>query len=132
MTGLSGRRSRAGRPARGQAFVEYVVVVTFGILVLVTNDQVIWGLRDAIRNNYDGYSYAVSLSEYPDADNGVGYRNMLEAQGAPDEMVDYLADDPLDMVEFLINEYLLSSLPGLGEFDFGALPLNPAEFLSPF
>lgn len=122
--------TRAGQ--RGQAMVEYIIVVSFGVLVLVAGDDVILRLRDVIRNNYDGYSYAVSLSEYPDAGNSLEYRAMLEDQGVPEETIDYLTDDPTDMVNELLDEYLFSSVPGLEGFDFGALPLNPIEFLTPF
>jgi len=127
-----GCRGRTRARQRGQAMVEYTVVVAFGILVLITGDDVMTYLRDVIRDNYDGYSFAVSLSEYPDTDSSIEFRTFLEDQEVPDEYIDYLVDDQTDFFNDLINEYLVPQLPGIGEIDLNAFPLNPAQWLTPF
>lgn len=128
-----------GTRQSGQAMVEYVIVVAFGVLLIVgvgaedgPLSAVVGDAVDAVKSNYEGYSFAVSMSDYPDVDSSIEYREMLEAQGVPEERIDYLVDDPTDLVNDLVNEYVMTNLPGLGEFDFGSLPLNPMDFLSPF
>jgi len=52
---------------RGQGMVEYTVVTSLGILVLLGPgvDVIRWTM-DTIKNNYQGYSYAMSLSQWPE------------------------------------------------------------------
>lgn len=52
--------------ARGQSTIEYVVVLLFGVLVLVTGDNPpIQRLAAAIQEYYTDYSYAMSISSMP-------------------------------------------------------------------
>jgi len=140
---------------RGQAFVEYIVVVIFGILVMGalaggtrpaacdaagagdtgagTLTEWVGCLTDVVRRNYDGYSYAISMSDYPDTDSGIRYEELLVAQGVPQERIDYLVDDPTDIIEELFNEYVGPNVPGLGGIDLASVlgSLGIGEFLNP-
>jgi hypothetical protein len=50
----------------GQSTVEYLVVLTVGVIVLVTGtDPPIQKLALAIRDYYTDYSYAISISNMP-------------------------------------------------------------------
>lgn len=97
---------------KGQAMIEYTIVSVFGILVLTTGPgrDVILDLTNAIRDNYDGYSYAVSLSDYPDKEVRQVLEDMYVGQLLPADRIEYLADDPVDLV---------SELTG---FDFNNIP----------
>jgi len=116
---------------KGQAMIEYTVVATFGILVLTTGPG--WGviedLEDAVRNNYDGYSYAVSLSDYPDKENYLDLINMYNDQGMPSDQREYLTDNPNDMVRELAG-YALTSIPGVTQgLDMAdSIGLDPMDF----
>ncbi|MFT4563598.1 MAG: hypothetical protein ACI9BW_003354 [Gammaproteobacteria bacterium] len=54
---------------RGQGMVEYTVVTALGILVLLGpgTDMIRYTMR-TIQDNYSGYSYAMSLSQWPEFD----------------------------------------------------------------
>ena len=111
------RKRRCGHAwQKGQAMIEYTVVATFGILVLTTGPGrgVIGDLEDAVRNNYDGFSYAVSLSDYPDKEDLDALKDMYDEQGMPSDQRDYLADDPVDLVSDLTG-FDFSSLPDVGQ-----------------
>ncbi len=96
----------------GQSMIEYTVVSVFGILVLTTGPggDVLVELTDAVRDNYDAYSYAVSLSDYPDKENYIELIQMYNDQGMPSEQREYLTDNPNQLVEDL-KDLALSSLP---------------------
>ena len=107
----------------GQAMIEYTVVSVFGILVLVhgakqlesdDDDYIMVKLADAIRNNYDGFSYAVSLSDYPDKENYFDLRDMYEEQGMPSDQLEYLTDNPNDLI-LMLGSFALNSIPGVSE-----------------
>jgi len=118
---------------KGQAMIEYTVVSVFGILVLTTGPGrgVIGDLEDAIRNNYDGFSYAVSLSDFPDKNDIDDLTDMYEAQGLPDDRVAYLADDPVDLVSDLVG-FDVGNIPDVSEgvdlVDDIKNGLDPADF----
>ena len=101
---------------KGQAMIEYTVVTVFGILVLTTGPGrgVIEDLENAVRNNYDGFSYAVSLSDYPDKENYFELISMYNDQGMPSERRDYLTDNPNDLIRGLAS-FALNSIPGVTE-----------------
>lgn len=56
---------------RGQSMVEYTIVLVFGVMVLTTGPggDVMADLLKVMKGNYQGYSYAVSISDYPDHDS---------------------------------------------------------------
>ena len=96
----------------GQSIVEYTVVSVFGILVLMTGPgkNTIIELTNAVRSNYDAYSYAVSLSDYPDKENYIELISMYNDQGMPSEQREYLTDNPNQLIENL-KDLALASLP---------------------
>ena len=116
---------------KGQAMIEYTVVSVFGILVLTTGPgrDVILDLTNAVRDNYDGYSYAVSLSDYPDKENYLELISMYNDQGMPSERREYLTDNPNDMIRELAG-YALTSIPGViqGLDMADSIGLDPMDF----
>jgi hypothetical protein len=119
--------------------IEYCVVVSFGVLTLTTGPMrdLIFQLGTTIRNNFQGYSYAVSLSDTPDHTNSADLEALLIAQGVPDDQAAYLAQNPFDLMQY-IDDYASLGIPdfqdGLDEID-DALGLSPSDFLeglSPF
>jgi len=78
----------------GQSMVEYTVVIAFGILTLSTGlmTGVVDDLMATIHRNYAGYSFAISLSDYPDSDTASNYRGMLLGQNVNNDMKDVLTD----------------------------------------
>jgi len=131
----SSRRSQLG-----QSMIEYCVVVSFGVLTLSTgpiSDLVFTQLPNTIRNNFEGYSYAISLSDTPDHTNSADLEAMLILQGVPDEQAAYLAQNPFDLMSYL-DDYSSLGIPdfseGLDEIA-DAMGLSPSDFLeglSPF
>ncbi|MCH9049307.1 MAG: hypothetical protein IH836_10315 [Proteobacteria bacterium] len=101
---------------KGQAMIEYTVVTVFGILVLTTGPGrgVIEDLENAVRNNYDGFSYAVSLSDYPDKENYFELISMYNDQGMPSDQREYLTDNPNELIRAL-GSFALNSIPGVTE-----------------
>ena len=97
---------------KGQSMVEYTVVSVFGILVLTTGPggNVIIDLTNAVRSNYDAYSYSVSLSDYPDKEDYAELRTMYDNQGMPSEQRDYLTDNPNQMITDL-TDLAITGLP---------------------
>ncbi len=78
----------------GQSMVEYTVVVAFGILTLSTDlvqDEVDL-LMATIHQNYKGYSFALSLSDYPDSVDADAYWTMLDGQAVNEDMRHVLTD----------------------------------------
>ena len=80
----------------GQAMVEYTIVVVVGILLITTGPMrdIVGQLAEAINNNYKGYSYAMSLSDLPMADDQTKYTKLLNSMGVDQELQDILIDDP--------------------------------------
>lgn len=61
------------KSARGQSTVEYLVVLMFGVMVLVTgNDPPIQQLARALQEYYTDYSYAMSFSSMPNCYESTG------------------------------------------------------------
>jgi len=103
------------RSQTGQSIVEYTVISSILVLaLLVVDGDIIVKLNNAIKQNYDGYSYAVSLSEYPDKKKISDLIDMYDGQNMPQEQRDYLTDDTAELVEDLKN-FSLTSFPGLSE-----------------
>ena len=116
---------------KGQAMIEYTVVTVFGILVLTTGPGrgVIEELENAVRNNYDGFSYAVSLSDYPDKEDYISLISMYNDQGMPSDRREYLTDNPNDLIRGL-GSFALNSIPGVTEgLDMASgVKLDPMDF----
>lgn len=79
----------------GQSMVEYNVVILFGILTLNSTPMrnAVTATTDAIRQNYLGYSFAISMSDMPDAVDASAYETMLDGQNVNTEMKDILSDN---------------------------------------
>ncbi|MFQ5658867.1 MAG: hypothetical protein ACE5GZ_00465 [Gammaproteobacteria bacterium] len=77
----------------GQSMVEYTIVLVFGVLALTTgpSGDVMQDLLKVIKQNYEGYSYGISLSELPDFDSATEYKNALKQHGVPPQEIDRLA-----------------------------------------
>jgi hypothetical protein len=118
--------------------IEYCVVVTFGVLTLTTGPMksLIFELTDTIQNNFQGYSYAISLSDTPDHTNSVDLETMLITQGVPDDQAAYLSQNPFALSEDL--EDFPTSVPDFAsavDDILDAVGLSPSDFLeglSPF
>ncbi len=71
----------------GQAMVEYTVILVFGLLLLLgPGGDVLRDLADVMRNNYRGYTYALSMSPLPDFDTGPELRDYVEGLGLDPEL----------------------------------------------
>lgn len=113
----------------GQSMVEYTIVLVFGVMVLTTGPggDAMQQLLDVMKENYEGYSFAMSMSEAPDYDSAAEYRSALIAAGVSSEEADKLAvkssdlytdmtaynKDPIKPVKDGINKVksAISSLP---------------------
>jgi len=63
----------------GQSMTEYTVVLFFGVMTLTSGymGDAVQALTDVMKKNYEGYSFAISLSEAPDYDSDALYRTAL-------------------------------------------------------
>ncbi len=117
----------------GQSMIEYTIVLAFGVLTLTTGpmQDVIATLTQRIQDHYTGYSYAVSLSDYPDADI-VNLNALYTDQGLPQEMIDYLDDSP-DAVVAAINQVTNAQFPDLQDAIDMVIDsnLSPSQIFSP-
>jgi len=103
------------RSQTGQSIVEYTVISSILVLaLLVVDGDIIVKLNNAIKQNYDGYSYAVSLSDYPDKKKISELIIMYNDQLMPAEQITYLTDDTGQLVNDLKN-FSLTSFPGVSE-----------------
>jgi len=89
--------NKTGRDRRqqfGQSMVEYTVVIAFGILTLSTGlmTDAVDDLMATIHQNYAGYSFAISLSDYPDDETVSDYWTMLDDQAVNTDMRHVLTD----------------------------------------
>lgn len=59
------------KPQSGQGMVEYVVVLMFGVMLLTIGPggDILLDLLAVFHDNYQGYSYATSLSDLPQYDS---------------------------------------------------------------
>ena len=78
----------------GQSMVEYTIVISLGILTMSSAPMkdAVASLMDTIRQNYAGYSFALSLSDYPDSDTASNYWDMLDTQAVNNNMKNVLTD----------------------------------------
>ena len=102
---MSGSTLRITRQ-NGQGMVEYVVVLTFGVMLLTIGPggDVLLDLLAVMHDNHQGYSYASSLSTLPQFDNLGEY--ILDANG-----------EDITAVENKLNQ-LYSSVPSSPTFEF--------------
>ena len=109
--------------------VEYTVILAFGLLVLLgPGGDVLRDLADVMKNNYRGYTYAMSMSPLPDFDTGPELREYVEGLNLEplldEQSLDLLTVDPVqDAVTAALSP--LSNLTGqFNNIDevLGALP----------
>ncbi len=83
----------------GQSMTEYTIVLVFGVLALTTgpSGDVMLQLLNVMKANYQGYSFAISMSEPPDYDNVTDYRNALIIAGLSNDEIDKLAVESADL-----------------------------------
>jgi hypothetical protein len=79
---------------------EYTVVLVFGVMVLTTGPggDVMQELLAVLKKNYEGYTFAISMSEPPDYESADEYALALESYGLEDEEIEKLAVDTADML----------------------------------
>lgn len=77
----------------GQSMVEYTIVLVFGVLALTTgpSGNVMLDLLQVIKDNYQGYSFGISLSEAPDFDTAGDYKGELKKQKVDKDTIGRLA-----------------------------------------
>ena len=116
-------RSRCG----GQAMTEYVVILAFGLMVLLgPGIDVLKELANVMRRNYEGYSYAISLSPLPDYGTGVEMRTAMITDQIDQATIDSLGVDPLEdemldkLAEYTeFKEELIDKVKDKADFDIG-------------
>jgi hypothetical protein len=79
-------RRSARQRSLGQAMIEYLVVLSFGVVVIMqggtaTEDPPIKKLATAIRDYHKHYSYAMSIASIPDCDYQLAYDKSLDIAG---------------------------------------------------
>ena len=101
----------------GQSMVEYTIVLVFGVMVLTSGPagDVILDLLATLNNKYQGYSYAVSMSDLPQYDTINDYLK-TKYDVAPDKLADKISD------------YL--NLPILKAFPKDELPNSAADIIA--
>ncbi len=131
----------------GQSMIEYTIVVGLGVMALTAamssggseqnaafpdNYSAKEALWQRFRDHYTGYSYAISLSEYPDETNLTQIGTMYTNHGLPQELIDYMNDYPTSFVNALGN-FANSGIPGLsqGLNMINNVNVNPSTFLNP-
>ncbi|HTT07934.1 MAG TPA: hypothetical protein VMH34_04005 [Gammaproteobacteria bacterium] len=103
--------------------MEYVIVLVFGVLVLTTGPggNVMEQLADTIRSNFKGYSYAISLSDYPDADTPAEVAALYLQYGYDPSQVAQWIDDSGALgyfTQFIRNFPTLENFPDISLSDF--------------
>lgn len=138
--------SQMRRSQLGQSMIEYTVVVGLGVMALTAamssggSEQTstfpdTYSAKEALfqrmQNHYTGYSYVVSLSDYPDANNPLELYQLYNSQDLPDDLVIYLTDYPDQFISALMN-YQNAGMPSLQDgLDFITnANVSPSTFLN--
>lgn len=87
------------RQQLGQSMVEYTIVLVFGVMAITTGPggDVSLQLLNAMKNNYEGYSFGLSMSEAPDYDDEATYAAALTTAGYSQEDIDRLTASSIDV-----------------------------------
>jgi hypothetical protein len=85
----------------GQGMVEYLVILSFGVMMLMgPGGDVLLDLAAVMKNKYRGYSYSLSMSALPEFSTGPEYREYIEGLGlTPEVDEDTLVRLTLDPVQ---------------------------------
>ena len=131
----------------GQSMIEYTIVVGLGVMALTaamssggseqgSNFPDTYSAKEALwqrmRDHYTGYSFAISLTEYPDANTLTDLDALYVAQGIPDDLREYMNDYPDQFISALGN-FANTSIPGLSNAlnMINNVNVSPSTFLSP-
>ncbi|MBT8446334.1 MAG: hypothetical protein HKO62_00325 [Gammaproteobacteria bacterium] len=87
--------------------VEYVIVLSFGVLVLLgPGANLLADFKNVVEQNYRGYSYAMSLSPLPDYPQGQDMRDALEEAGVDSYTIELVSVDPVgDTMLSILEQY---------------------------
>lgn len=87
----------------GQSMVEYTIVLVFGVMVITTGPggDMSAKLLQVMKDNYEGYSFGLSLSEAPDYDDAITYAAELSAAGYQQADIDRLTASSADVYKDL-------------------------------
>lgn len=106
----------------GQSMVEYTIVLVALTMALLAvsggsnnQDGNIYELQQAIVEKFRGYSYAVSLSEYPESDNLTTIADYYDSMGRHPEVANQLREGDSKVTE-IIDTYVDVTAP-LRDFD---------------
>ncbi|MCG8324772.1 MAG: hypothetical protein MI673_04585 [Thiotrichales bacterium] len=138
---------RALRRQLGQSMIEYTIVVGLGVMALTAamssggseqaaNFPDTYSAKEALwqrmRDHYTGYSFAISITEYPDANTITDLETLYIAQGIPDDLREYMNDYPDQFVTALGN-FANGNIPGLSNaLDMiNNVDVSPSTFLNP-
>ncbi|MEL0082702.1 MAG: hypothetical protein VW985_06640 [Gammaproteobacteria bacterium] len=132
----------------GQSMIEYTVVLTTAALALTVplngpgSNNVVEQIEQVMRDNYEGYSFGVTLSEMPDAismeealqmfaDAG-GDPNQLQSAGSMLQSIDDFLGTTIESflqtnADFSIDDLLEGELPSFGDSE----PEDTPEGTSP-
>ena len=107
--------ARSWHRQSGQAMTEYVIVTAFGLMLLLgPGIDILKEMANVFRRNYDGYSYAMSLSALPDYGTGEQMRTAMLAEQIDQATIDQLGVDPLVRHEILLcHDQRISGRTGL-------------------
>ena len=121
------RRARPSlrRRGLGQAMIEYVVVLAFGVILLVKADasglSPVEQLAKAIRDYHKHYSYAMAIASIPDCSYAFSYEKApygdykFTISGSIDRCPDW------DNLEFPIEDLKITEPFGILSKDFGSV-----------
>ncbi len=130
----------------GQSMIEYTVVVGLGVMALTAamssggseqtaNFPDTYSAKEALwqrmRAHYTGYSFAISLTEYPDANTITELDTLYINQGIPDDLREYMNDYPDQFISALGN-FANTSIPGLQQAQnlINNVNVSPSTFLN--
>lgn len=105
----------SARKQSGQAMTEYVIVTFFGLIIFFGPGlDVLEELANVMRRNYEGYSYAISMSPLPDYETGPLMATALQDEGIDAATISQLSVDP---VEEAIDEQMQKFTDLKGQLD---------------
>jgi hypothetical protein len=82
---------------RGQGMTEYTIVTFFGLIIFFGPGlDVLEELANVMRRNYEGYSYAISMSPLPDYPTGPDMITALQNEGVDAATIAKLSVDPAE------------------------------------
>ena len=122
----------AHKRQRGQAMIEYIVVLAFSVILLVkpfslngnTEQPAITQLSDAIKAYHKSYTYALNVAAIPECDYSLAFDKSLVSSGIdtsslPPELAHFdptvTVDRCIDWSNPQVPKVTVSGLPSLGD-----------------